>query len=141
MELDESNGDNITFGDSSQVQVKGKGTILIRLKDGSHQFISNVLYMLEMKTNNLSLGQLLEKNYDIHLKNKSLMMKDDNGHWLEKFSMTRNSMFMLNIQSNVPRYRLVLNVLQGDDSAYITMFEDAAKKYIGCLVDEFLTSI
>ncbi|KAG8376361.1 hypothetical protein BUALT_Bualt09G0055100 [Buddleja alternifolia] len=102
MELDESNDKNITFGDSSQVQVKGKGTIFIRLKDGSHHFISNVFYVPEIKSNILSLGQLLEKNYDIHLKNKSLMIKDENGRLLVKVPMTRNKIFRLNIQSDVP---------------------------------------
>ncbi|KAK2981150.1 hypothetical protein RJ640_013472 [Escallonia rubra] len=103
MELDEFFGGNITFEDFSQVQVKEKGTILIRLKDGSHQFISNVFYVPDMKSNILSLGQVLEKIFDIHLKDKSLIMKDGNGKLLAKVPMTKNRMFMLNIQSDVPR--------------------------------------
>jgi len=48
------------------IKIKGKYTILIHMKDESHQIISNVLYLLEMKSDCiLNMGQLLEKNYDI----------------------------------------------------------------------------
>ena len=67
VELNESVSRNVAFGDESKVVVKGRGNILIRLKNGEHQFISNVYYVLNMKRNILSLDQLLEKGYDIHL--------------------------------------------------------------------------
>jgi hypothetical protein len=39
---------------------KKKGTILIKLKDESHQFIGDVYYIPLVKSNILSLGQLLK---------------------------------------------------------------------------------
>jgi len=74
MDLHESVSDNVSFGDNSKTHVKGKGKILIRVKDGRHEFISNVYYVPNMKNNILSLGQLLEKGYDIHMKDSSLSM-------------------------------------------------------------------
>ena len=42
VKLDEFESSHVTFGDASKILVKGK--ILICLKNGRHQFISNVYY-------------------------------------------------------------------------------------------------
>jgi hypothetical protein len=54
MKLDETIRGNVTFMNHSKVVIKGKFMILIKLKDGSRQFISDVYYILIMKRNILS---------------------------------------------------------------------------------------
>ncbi|KAJ4700820.1 Retrovirus-related Pol polyprotein from transposon TNT 1-94 [Melia azedarach] len=103
VELDESTNGNVSFGDDSKIAVKGRGNILIQLKDGRHQFIGNVYYVPNMKINILSLGQLLEKGYDIHMKDYSLFIRDDKGNLITKVKMSKNRMFSLNIQNDVAK--------------------------------------
>ena len=76
IELDEVIRGNVIFADHSKVVIKEKDTILIKLKDGSHQFIGDVYYIPTMKSNILSLGQLLEKGYEIKMKDHSLTLFD-----------------------------------------------------------------
>ena len=101
VQLDETLKGNVTFGEESKVAVKGKGNVLIKLKNGEHQFISNVYYVPNMKSNILSLGQLLEKGYDIQLKDKSLSIRDSASNLITKVPMSKNKMFVLNIQHGV----------------------------------------
>ena len=70
VELDVSANDQIPFGDSSKIPLKEKDKILIRLKDDSHQLISNVYYAPDMKNNLLSLRQLLEKGSIIYMEDR-----------------------------------------------------------------------
>lgn len=103
VELDEKVGGNISFGDSSKIPVMGKGKILIQLKDGSQQFISNVYYAPAMKRNILSIGQLLEKGYVAFTKGCCLFLKDGAGNLIAKVPMAKNRLFMLPIQTGAAR--------------------------------------
>ncbi|TYK04853.1 copia-type polyprotein [Cucumis melo var. makuwa] len=62
VKLDESVGSDIVFGDATKISVKGKGKSLINLKNGKHEFISNVYEVPNMKNNILSLGQPLRES-------------------------------------------------------------------------------
>ncbi|XP_061349454.1 uncharacterized protein LOC133294723 [Gastrolobium bilobum] len=99
-ELNEEVQGEVTFGDLSKIPVKGKGKIMIFTKNGDRKSISDVYYIPSLKIKLLSLGQLLEKGYDIHLKNNSLIMRNHKGELIGKVDMTRNRLFKLNIQTS-----------------------------------------
>ena len=73
--LEKSIKGSISFGDKTKVLVMGKGDILIRLKNGDHQFISHAYYVPALKTNILSIRQLLKKGYEIKMSKSGLVMR------------------------------------------------------------------
>jgi len=94
---------NVTFANHSKIVIKGKHMILIKLKDGSHQFIGYVYYILMVKSNILRLGQLLEKGYENKMKDRTLILFDTKGAMIAKVAMIKNRMFLLNIKTDVPK--------------------------------------
>ena len=56
-----------------------------------------------MISNILSLGKLLEKGYDIHMKDYNLSIKDDKNNFIAKVPMSNNRMFLINIQNDVAK--------------------------------------
>ncbi|KAJ0081690.1 hypothetical protein Patl1_09751 [Pistacia atlantica] len=73
-ELDTKVMGHVRFGDESKVKIKGKGTILFEAKNGSHKILPNVYYILEMKSNILSIGQLMENGCKITMENRFLWL-------------------------------------------------------------------
>ena len=75
IELDETPQGYVSFGVLSKVPAKGRGNILIKLNSGGHSYITDVYYVPDIKHNLLSVGQLLEKGYDIRLKDHQLQFE------------------------------------------------------------------
>ncbi|GKU96986.1 hypothetical protein SLEP1_g10166 [Rubroshorea leprosula] len=98
-DLDESCQDKVKFGDNSTIAVKGRGKVTIRAKDNSIQTISNVLYVPNLKSNLLSLGQLQEKGYEILIKDGVCQIRDSKLDLIAKVKMTRNRLFPLYVQT------------------------------------------
>jgi hypothetical protein len=92
---------NVTFAGHSKVFIKEKYMILIKLKDGSHQFIGDVYYIPTVKSNISSLGQLLKKKYEIKMKDRILTLLDIKKAMIAKVDMTKNKMLLLNIETDV----------------------------------------
>ena len=101
MELDELIKCNVTFIDHSKVFIKGKCMILIQIKIDSHKFIGDVYYVLTIKSNTLSLVQLLEKGYEIKMKDYTLTLRDTHGTMIAKVTIIKNVIFLLNIETKM----------------------------------------
>lgn len=56
-ELDESFRDSVKFGDNSKVALMGKGKITIQTRENSFQNITDVVFVPNLKTRLLSIGQ------------------------------------------------------------------------------------
>lgn len=91
--MDTSYSDNITFGDLSRRSIRGKGKILLRHNNVKELYILDIYFIPNMKYNILSLGQLLEKFYDIKIKDMTLYNK--NKALIPHIKMDKNRIFPL----------------------------------------------
>jgi len=74
-------------------------------KNESHQFIGDVYYIITIKKNNiLSLRQLLKKDYENKMKDCTLTLLNTHRVMIAKVTMKKNIMFLLNIETYVPKY-------------------------------------
>ena len=74
--IDENMKGRVKFGDGSTIPYEGKGNISVTLKNGEILLIQNVLYLLDLKTNILSLGKLDDQGCKTSLSNGFLMIHD-----------------------------------------------------------------
>lgn len=59
--MNETISGEVIFGDFSKTPVKGRVKVLIQFKNGREKFISDVYYVPNVKSNIISMCQLLER--------------------------------------------------------------------------------
>ena len=90
--------ESLSFGDCSTMRVMGKGDIEIRINNGFVETISNVLYVPDLKSNLLSVGQLQEKGYIITIQKGICEIYDPTRGAIVVVKMSSNWLFPLKIE-------------------------------------------
>ena len=70
--IDRSFQPNVKLGNDEIVQAKGKGTIAVKTKKGM-KVVNDVLYILELDLNLLSVAQMLRNGYAVFFQRKVLL--------------------------------------------------------------------
>ena len=92
---------SVSLGDSSKLPVEGKGKIKIIQKDGKEKYISDTYYIPGMKSNILSIGQLLQKRYIIHMEDMFLTLRNARRKLIARVQMSKNRMFPLKLNTKI----------------------------------------
>lgn len=90
VDLDESYQSKVRIGNGDLVEVKGRGDVAVQTSTGTKLF-SNVVHVPKISQSLLSVGQILEKNYVLHLQNKSFIILDSDGSQLMRVKMMGKS--------------------------------------------------
>ncbi|XP_019425092.1 PREDICTED: uncharacterized protein LOC109333970 [Lupinus angustifolius] len=98
--LDENAKSIVKFEDHNSINTEGVGDISIKRKDEKSASIKNVLYVPKMKNKLLSLGQLLEKGYEMTLEDKLLNVYDCDKNLILRVPLSKNRTFKIGIQVN-----------------------------------------
>lgn len=103
--LDEKVKSQVLLGDDNQVQIEGKGTVVVEIQ-GKEKFIQNVHYALNLAHNLLSVGQLIRSGFTVIFKDDECMVEKKIGEVLLKSTITENNMFPIDF-SNTSIYGLM----------------------------------
>ena len=87
----------VSCGDDSKMVIKGRGTIRHMQKDGRVGEIRDVYYVPELKSNILSIGQIVEKGNSILIKNQVLYLKDKHSWLAAQVEKKKNWMYKLEL--------------------------------------------
>ena len=111
--LDENLKSQVTLGTDSKVSVMGKGRVGVLTKKAERKTISDVYYVPGMKRNLLSIGQLIQKDYNVFFEDDvcTIMDKPPRKQCIAQVKMTRNIMFPLKMRADLKK---------GEDMAVVT---------------------
>ena len=112
--LYESVQSQVTLGTDSKVSVMGKGNVNVLTRKGAKKSIADVYYVPGMKCNLLSIGQLVQKGYNVFFEDDActIMEKPPIKKCIAEVKMTRNKMFPLKIRADLKNKEVIVVVTQ-----------------------------
>lgn len=110
VDLDMKKKSSIRFADNNTITAEGVGRVLITCKNGGVAYVDDVFFVPSMKSNLLSLGQLLEKGYIMSMHENSLEVFDRRKRLVIKAPLSKNRTFKVNLDASAIQCLSSINV-------------------------------
>jgi hypothetical protein len=78
--------------------MQGRGTIIFRCQNGDHHALTNVYYILQLRSCIISIGQLDEHGSEVLIKDGVLRIRDWEQRLLAKVKRSRNQLYLLDLK-------------------------------------------
>ncbi|XP_076939283.1 uncharacterized protein LOC143607888 [Bidens hawaiensis] len=101
-ELDETFIGQVRFGDSSCVDIKGKGSITIICDDDVERIISNVYFIPNLTSNILRLGQAMERGCKVIMEDDQILVLNKSRKVIMKSVRSRNRLYKVRLRVETP---------------------------------------
>jgi hypothetical protein len=111
-ELDSDVRGSVKFGDASDVEIKGVGSVIFAAEYGEHRLLTGVYYIPALRNSIISLGQLDENGSCVEIKDGVMRIWDHHRRLLAKVTRGTNRLYILNMQVAQP---LCLAARQDDE--------------------------
>lgn len=98
-DLNEGVTGKVKFGDWSTVDIKGKGSVVFKTKDGTEKLFHDVYYIPELQNNIISLGQLSESGNEVVMKGEYMWIYDDQRRLLMKVKRSGNRLYKILLET------------------------------------------
>jgi hypothetical protein len=92
-ELDRSVSGKVHFADGSVVDIQGRGTVVFAVEGGDHRAFTEVFFIPALRSSVVSLGQLDESWFDIHIRRSVLTMRDHRNCLMMKVQRSQNRLY------------------------------------------------
>lgn len=83
----------VKFEDDSRIDIKGKGSIFFKTKNGERRVLSDVYFIPKLRSNIISLGQATELGCEVRMKEDHLFLYDRDNKLLVKAKRARNILY------------------------------------------------
>jgi hypothetical protein len=97
-ELDSDVRGSVKFGDASDVEIKGVGSVIFAVESGEHRLLTGVYYISVLRNSIISLGQLDESGSRVKIKDGVMSIWDHHHRLLAKVTRGTNRLYALNVQ-------------------------------------------
>lgn len=94
-EIDEKVTGQVQFGDGSTVDIKGKGSVVFKSRNGDEVIFSEVYYIPTLCNNIISLGQLSKNGNTVVLKGNFLWVYDEQRRLIMKVKRSANRLYKI----------------------------------------------
>lgn len=97
--LEEKHGGKVCFGDGSNVEMHANASMLLQCGGGEVIKIDNILYIPQLHTNILSLGQLMEEGCHARLMGSTLLIFDRGDKLVAEGKRTPKHLYTLTMKA------------------------------------------